>query len=447
MPEIELKDGQKTVLVFYPVIAICGYVLILIVAVHNYVRYVAKIQDTMGKFFIKLFYWLVCIESLFLIGKCIYYALTPGQLIYEICDSLDDRTATALEITDNVIHGMVMFVIIATMYQLKLTLALISQNNNGDIDEELCQVDSKMKIISIIFFSIAVLYITAQILASNFSSNNSFSATFYLIQLIAILIFFCIVVRQLKKEVLNFTKSDIKSELKMLKAQQCTIIFAITIMILTPMVFVIINKADGDDRCLKQAFVAYEFSEPVSLVYKILPISFIMASHIKNYGANMGASLDEQISDIDSKSSDGRVRMGTHVTITDKAYSEMNQSDVQQPMLIQSNQNDFGATRTDQYLGLSLKQVEKSPNKMTMTARKIRDNREPLSNSSSNNQFMRNHVSAEFKDEKMSTQSSFPDATDLRMTQVARHIQHDLFGRSIAQSIVKTLKQSQREDE
>ena len=128
MTQPELEDGQKGVLFFYPVIAICGYVLILIVAVHNYVRYVAKIQETIGKFFIKLFYWLVCIESLFLIGKCIYYALTPGQLIYEICDSTQnggDRTATALEITDNVIHGMVMFVIIATMYQLKLTLALI----------------------------------------------------------------------------------------------------------------------------------------------------------------------------------------------------------------------------------------------------------------------------------------------------------------------------------
>ncbi len=73
----------------------------------------------------------MCIESLFLIGKCIYYALTPGQLVYEICDSHfthseRERTATALEITDNVLHAMVMFVIIATMYHLKLNLALIS---------------------------------------------------------------------------------------------------------------------------------------------------------------------------------------------------------------------------------------------------------------------------------------------------------------------------------
>ena len=83
--------------------------------------------------------------------------------------------------------------------------------------------------------------------------------------------------------------------------------------------------------CLQQAFVTYEFNEPVSLVYKILPISFIMASHIKNYGANMEASLDEQIFDIESKSSDGRLRMGTHMTMTEKDekdYSEMTQDDV-----------------------------------------------------------------------------------------------------------------------
>ncbi len=104
-------------------------------------------------------------------------------------------------------------------------------------------------------------------------------------------------------------------------------------MILVPIVFLIVhNTMHGDDLCLKQAFVAYEVIEPVSLMYKILPVSFLMASHIKNYGAKSEANLDEQIFDIESKSSDGRVRMGTHATMTErdeKDFSEMTQSDIQ----------------------------------------------------------------------------------------------------------------------
>ena len=66
--KVELSNAEKTTMLIYGIILSISFTVIFIVAIHNVIRYVRKIEEKASKKFIQVFYGFVCTLCLLVVA-------------------------------------------------------------------------------------------------------------------------------------------------------------------------------------------------------------------------------------------------------------------------------------------------------------------------------------------------------------------------------------------
>ena len=99
---------------------------------YNIIFYISKIEN--NKFMTKLFYFLVCLESILIISEMIFQIFHPERLAHEICDDKDKHTKSYLmfyQIFVRLCQTLIIMVIIFTMMQLRLALMILADQDRN----------------------------------------------------------------------------------------------------------------------------------------------------------------------------------------------------------------------------------------------------------------------------------------------------------------------------
>ena len=116
----------------YAIVEIVIWLTILLLAVYNIIFYISKIEN--NKFMTKLFYFLVCLESILIISEMIFQIIHPERLAHEICEEKDKNTKSYLmiyQIFVRLCQTLIIMVIIFTMMQLRLALMILADQDRN----------------------------------------------------------------------------------------------------------------------------------------------------------------------------------------------------------------------------------------------------------------------------------------------------------------------------
>mmetsp|Transcript_31707 Transcript_31707/g.39470 ORF Transcript_31707/g.39470 Transcript_31707/m.39470 type:complete len:152 (-) Transcript_31707:500-955(-) len=147
-----------------------------------------------------------------------------------------------------------------------------------------------LKTSAIVFLVIELTYVSllmlGAILVRNKAGNGYFMMLAKAISLTIVTVSYFFVMHKLRVEMAKFDESGLESELNLVKTQQRVIGFisaAHTATMYASALYLLIERYRKEDECTHQIFWATTVGQPIQLIFRFVPSTMIMASHIKNY--------------------------------------------------------------------------------------------------------------------------------------------------------------------
>ena len=140
---IEPSDADLKIFMGFSILQLIEFLFILLFAFFNIWRFILHIKN--NKLMIKVFYALICIESLLIIASRIVQTSLPEAIPAEICDKeSNNKSLIAIELVIETIDFSVVVVLIIKMHQLSQTLKIINSENQ-DLKKDIIEIENKFR--------------------------------------------------------------------------------------------------------------------------------------------------------------------------------------------------------------------------------------------------------------------------------------------------------------
>ena len=127
MTSESLTDGQKLTLIVYHIVSSILFLAVLVVAIHNLIRYSDRIYNTQNRYFIGVFYGFVITQAVLILTRHVCELFIASWWMIIDCTQEIETPMLDLILDDMVRVSVlcVLIVIILTMQHLRLTLSLV----------------------------------------------------------------------------------------------------------------------------------------------------------------------------------------------------------------------------------------------------------------------------------------------------------------------------------